>query len=134
MARPDAYASGLQWLVLIRNALRSTEATYPFLFYGYDWMAFAHLVIAISVVGPIRDPVRNKWVLQWLLICCVLVIPLALICGAIRAIPFWWRLIDCSFGVVGAVPLLYCLRVVSGLEASEIPEYRIAGTAPRRSS
>jgi hypothetical protein len=63
-----------------------------------------------------RDPVRNKWVLQWLLICCLLVIPLALICGAIRGIPFWWRLIDCSFGVVGAVPLIYCLKVIGRYE------------------
>ncbi len=29
----------------------------------------------------------------------VLVIPYALIFGAVRGIPFWWRLIDCSFGV-----------------------------------
>ncbi len=38
------------------------------------------------------------------------VIPLALICGPIRGIPFYWRLIDCSFGVVGFVPLWVCQR------------------------
>ena len=32
---------------------------------------------------------------------CLAVIPLALICGPIRGIPFYWRLIDCSFGVIG---------------------------------
>ena len=39
------------------------------------------------------------------MIACALVIPAALIMGAIRNIPIWWRLIDCAFGVVGIVPL-----------------------------
>jgi hypothetical protein len=37
-----------------------------------------------------------------------LVIPYALGFGALRGIPFWWRLIDCSYGVFGAIPLWYC--------------------------
>ena len=28
-----------------------------------------------------------------------------------------WRLIDCSFGVIGVVPLLYCLALLKRLEA-----------------
>ncbi len=115
-ASASDYSGGLHWLVQVRNALLATGKSYPFLFYGYDWMAFAHLVIAIAFVGPIKDPVRNKWVLQWALICCGFVIPLALICGAVRGIPSWWQLIDCSFGVVGAVPLIYCLRIIQKLE------------------
>jgi hypothetical protein len=47
------------------------------------------------------------------------VIPLAFICGPIRGIPFWWRVIDCSFGVFGALPLLYCLRLVRRMQASQ---------------
>jgi len=35
-----------------------------------------------------------------------------LICGAIRGIPFYWQIIDCSFGVFGAIPLIYCLRLL----------------------
>jgi hypothetical protein len=34
-----------------------------------------------------------------------------LISGPIRGVPFFWTLIDCSFGIVGAIPLLYCLRL-----------------------
>jgi len=45
------------------------------------------------------------------LIGCILVLPLALICGPLRGIPLYWRLIDCSFGVFGALPLLYCVRL-----------------------
>ncbi len=39
------------------------------------------------------------------MIACVLVVPLALICGPLRGIPFFWRLIDCSFGILGFIPL-----------------------------
>ena len=39
------------------------------------------------------------------------VILLALVCGPVRSIPFFWTLIDCSFGIIGAIPLLYCLRL-----------------------
>jgi len=106
-------AGGLSgWIAQVRDGLNATESAYPFLFYGTDWLAFAHLVIAILFIGPIRDPVKNVWVIQWGAIACILVIPLALICGAARGIPFEWRLIDCSFGVVGIIPLIVCLRAV----------------------
>jgi hypothetical protein len=28
-----------------------------------------------------------------------------------------WRLIDCSFGVIGAIPLVICRRMILNLEA-----------------
>jgi hypothetical protein len=46
------------------------------------------------------------------------VIPLALICGAVRHIPLGWQLMDCAFGVFGALPLLYCLRLTGSLEST----------------
>ncbi|HSH39366.1 MAG TPA: hypothetical protein VK993_11325 [Chthoniobacterales bacterium] len=64
--------------------------------YGTDWLAFGHIVIAIFFAGPLIDPVRNLWVIRAGQIACVLVIPLALVCGDIRGIPLWWRAIDCS--------------------------------------
>ncbi len=110
--------SGLPgWLVLIRDSLASTQANFPFLFYGYDWLAFAHLVIAVLFIGPFMEPVKNVWVIQWGMIACGLVLPLALVCGQFREIPFYWRLIDCSFGVVGIVPLYLCLRWIREIEA-----------------
>jgi hypothetical protein len=115
-ATPNEYSGLTHWIVTVRHALRETDAKYPFLFYGTDWLAFAHLMIAVAFLGPLRDPVRNKWVIDWGLICCAGVLPLALICGPLRGIPFTWRLIDCSFGIVGAIPLLLCRRYVSELE------------------
>jgi hypothetical protein len=104
------------WLERVHAALFDTDLHYPFLAYGTDWLAFAHLVLAIAFLGPLRDPVRNKWVLQFGVIACIAVIPLALIAGQVRGIPFPWRLIDCSFGVFGAIPLLICLNRVQHLE------------------
>jgi len=106
----------LHWLERVENAVADTNARYPFLAYGTDWLAFAHLVIAVAFVGPFIDPVRNKWVIQFGLIACAGVIPLALIAGAVRGIPLPWRLIDCSFGVFGAMPLWICMRAVRRLE------------------
>ena len=106
----------LPWIERVNDALRNTNVLYPFLAYGTDWLAFAHLVIAVAFIGPYIDPVRNKWVITFGLIACAGVIPLALIAGQIRGIPPPWRLIDCSFGVFGALPLLICRRSILALE------------------
>jgi hypothetical protein len=116
LSSPQEYSGLLFWVVKVRNGLRQTNAQFPFLAYGTDWLAFAHLMIAVAFIGPLREPVRNKWIVDWGLICCAAIIPLALICGPLRGIPFYWRLIDCSFGVVGAIPLLWCRRLIGELE------------------
>jgi hypothetical protein len=104
------------WIGKVHAALLDNNIRYPFLAYGTDWLGFAHLVLAAAFIGPLRDPVRNKWVLQFGLIACIAVIPFALITGPIRGIPLPWSLIDCSFGVFGAIPLLICLDRVKHLE------------------
>ncbi len=107
----------LPWVERVHEALSASNAKYPFLAYGTDWLAFAHLVIAIAFVGPFIDPVRNKWVITFGLIACAGVVPLALVAGPIRGIPFGWRLIDCSFGVIGCIPLLICRRAIAAIES-----------------
>jgi hypothetical protein len=104
------------WLRRVHTALAETDRQYPFLAYGTDWLAFAHLVIAIAFLGPLRDPVRNRWVLVFGVLACAGVVPLAFIAGPIRGIPLFWRCIDSCFGVFGAIPLLICLRLVRKLE------------------
>ena len=104
------------WILIVRDGLRESYAQYPWLAYGTDWLAFAHIIIAIFFIGPLIDPVRNIWVLRAGVIACVLVIPLALICGYIRQLPLGWRIIDCSFGVFGVIPLYYCLRLTRRIE------------------
>jgi len=107
----------VRWLVTVRDALIATNAKYPFLAYGTDWLAFAHLVIAVAFIGPLRDPVRNAWVVTFGLVACAAIVPLALIAGAIRGIPLYWRFIDCAFGVGGTALLWPCWRAIRELEA-----------------
>jgi hypothetical protein len=107
-----------QWLLRIRNALDDMQSRQPFLFYGTDWLAFGHFVIALVFIGAWHDPVRNRWLFDFGLIACVLVIPFALVFGGWRGIPLWWRLIDCSFGVFGFIPLWFCRRWTLELEKS----------------
>lgn len=107
------------WLEKVRLALADTSTHRPFLFYGTDWLAFGHIVIAVAFIGVLRDPVRNKWLFDFGLIACALVIPWAFVFGAMRGIPVWWRLIDCSFGVFGAVPLWWCRKWVKEREQTK---------------
>ncbi|HWC59748.1 MAG TPA: hypothetical protein VHC44_08645 [Verrucomicrobiae bacterium] len=104
------------WIVKVRDALDDTYAKYPFFGYGFDWLAFGHFAIAIAFIGALLDPVRNRWLYLFGMITCVLVIPYAMIFGGLRGIPFYWRLIDCSFGVVGFVPLWMCWKWTGELE------------------
>jgi hypothetical protein len=104
------------WLDKVYMALHQTNKDYPFLAYGYDWLAFAHFVLAILFIGPLKDPVKNKWVIEFGMLACLLIIPFALIAGHYRGIPIWWRLIDCSFGITGIIPLFICIRKINQLE------------------
>ncbi len=104
------------WIGKVYVALRDTNRHYPFVAYGYDWLAFAHLLFAIAFTVVLKDPVRNKWLVQFGCMACVLIFPLALIAGAVREMPLFWQLIDCSFGVIGLVPLTLCYRNIWALE------------------
>ncbi|MFE6199056.1 hypothetical protein [Streptomyces sp. NPDC057838] len=110
-----------EWIGRVREGLDQADAEYPFLLYGTDWLAFAHLVIAVAFYGPYRDPVRNIWVVEFGMIACAGIVPLALVCGPIRDIPFWWSVIDMAFGVFGVIPLYVVRRRIKLLEALTAP-------------
>jgi hypothetical protein len=94
-----------QWVVRINDAVQNGYGQYPFLAYGTDWLAFGHVAIALAFIGPLRDPIKNIWVIEFGMIACLLVIPWTLMFGVMREIPFFWQLIDMSFGILGIVPL-----------------------------
>ena len=100
-----AFPALLGWMDRINDGVQNGYGKYPFLAYGTDWLAFGHVAIAIAFVGVLRDPLRNIWVVNFGMIACLLVVPWTLIFGAIRGIPFFWQLIDMSFGILGIVPL-----------------------------
>jgi hypothetical protein len=105
-----------EWLQNVYAALVETNAKYPMLAYGFDWLAFAHIVIALAFIGPLKDPIKNKWIIDWAILSCFAVIPLAFICGPIRSIPMFHIIIDCAFGVIGLIPLLICRKMIQQLE------------------
>jgi hypothetical protein len=107
------------WLQTCYYALVDTNNKYPFLAYGYDWLAFAHFVIALSFIGPYRDPVKNIWIIDWQIICCIAVFPLALIAGPVREIPIFHIVIDCCFGLFGIIPLLICRKWIKQLAVTQ---------------
>jgi hypothetical protein len=111
-ANPETLTGLNHWIAYVRQGLVETDARFPFLAYGTDWLAFGHISIALLFLPTLRDPKRFEPVLQMGMVLCALVIPLAFICGPIRGIPFYWRLIDCSFGIFGAIPLLMALRIL----------------------
>lgn len=100
------------WILTLKCGLEDMHGHYPWIAYGTDWLAFGHITIALFFIGPLIRPAESRSVLYAGIAACVLIIPLALICGPIRGIPLYWRLIDCSFGVFGILPLLYCLRLL----------------------
>lgn len=119
------YSILYNWILKVLESMVEINRSHPFLAYGFDWLAFAHLIIAISFIGVYRKPVRNIWIVYWAMIACVAVIPLALICGHIREIPVFWRLIDCSFGVFGIIPLYILYIYIRKLQRILNLEYSI---------
>jgi hypothetical protein len=53
------------WISNVYQGLDETYTRYPFIAYGTDWLAFAHFAIAIAFIGPIKDPLRNIWVIEF---------------------------------------------------------------------
>jgi hypothetical protein len=105
------------WLTDVYGAVRYVNIAYPYLSYGTDWLAFAHLILALLFVGPLRDPLKNTWVIEFGIIAAISIFPLAFIAGEVRGIPIFWRLIDCSFGVIALTVLLPCYRMIKKLES-----------------
>jgi hypothetical protein len=104
------------WVNKVLIAYTKVKSEYPFILYGYDWLAFAHFIITILFIGPYKDPLKNIWVIQFGLIACILIIPLAGIAGYFRGIPIGWQLIDCSFGIIGFIPLWICYKLTKNLQ------------------
>lgn len=116
-ARYADFTGFRHWIAFVAHGLEETYARFPFIAYGTDWLAFGHLSIAVFFIRPLWKPLESDWVLKCGLICCAGILPLAFIAGSMRGIPIYWQLIDTSFGVFGAVPLLYCLKMSKEMQA-----------------
>ncbi len=113
---PAGYTGFPFWILTVRFGLEDVYDRYPWIGYGTDWLAFGHIAIALFFIGPFRNPATSRSTLYAGIAACGLVIPLAFVCGALRGIPVYWRMIDCSFGVLGSIPLIYCVRLLRYLD------------------
>lgn len=104
------------WLLRVYSAVKETNHTFPFLSYGTDWLAYAHIVIALLFIGPYRDPIKNIWVIEWAMLACLIILPVAIIAGSVRGIPSYHICVDCAFGIFGIIPLLIIRRNIRKLE------------------
>jgi len=117
-ARYREFTGLSHWIAYVNFGLEQTYAQFPYFGYGTDWLAFGHLASAAFFIRPLFKPLDSDWVLRTGLGICAAVIPAALIAGHFRGIPFAWRLVDCSFGIFGSLPLLYCLRLTRQMRQS----------------
>ncbi|MES2590030.1 MAG: hypothetical protein V4622_13710 [Bacteroidota bacterium] len=84
--------------------------------YGTDWLAFAHIIIALFFIPLFKNPIQHQINLKIGMLACIFVFPLAFICGPIRGIPFFHQIIDCSFGIIGFAFLYYINSLINTLK------------------
>lgn len=104
------------WLHKVLTALDYNTQHAPFLQYAFDWLAFAHVIIALFFIEAWRRPLDSEGILRCGLIASLAVLPFALLFGEWRAIPLPWRLGDCSFGIISLVLLLDIRRRIRDLK------------------
>jgi len=105
------------WIETLNTSISETYNTYPVMAYCMDWLSYACVVFAIFMIGAIKDPIRNIWIIQVYMIACILGFLLPFIAGPFREIPIFWRFIDSSFGIIGFLILLRPYMLFKKLEA-----------------
>lgn len=105
------------WIEHLNLAVSETYSSYPVIAYCMDWLVYVWVVFAIFLLGSIKDPVKNVWIIQVFMVACCLGFILPFIVGPIRDIPIFWRFVDASYGLVGLLFLLLPYRLIRKLEA-----------------
>lgn len=106
-----------EWIIKLNTTITQTP---DIMLYGTDWLAFAHIIISLFFIPVYIHPVKHKVNLIIGMTACILVFPLAFICGPVRGIPFFHQLIDCCFGVFGFLFLWMVYRKINKLEINTI--------------
>jgi hypothetical protein len=117
LSKPDALPQFLRdWWRYVDKGVKETTGNYPFMRYGFDWLAFAHLLIAIAFSGPLKDPIKNEWVVHWGMIASALSVVMAFAWEQFRDIPLWWSVIDASIAVIAYIVLWFCNKWIKTLK------------------
>ena len=117
LSKPDALPKFLRdWWMYVDKGLTETNNNYPFMRYGFDWLAFAHVLIAIAFIGPLKDPIKNQWIIIWGMIASLLSIVMAFGWERMRGIPVWWSCIDAAIALAAFIILLICNKWIQDLK------------------
>ena len=117
LSNPDSLPQSLrEWLTYVNNGIIDTDKNYPFMRYGFDWLAFAHVLIAIAFIGPLKDTIKNEWVVSWGIIASALSIVMALVWERLRDIPVWWSFIDTIIALIALIILWFCNNWIKQLK------------------
>ncbi|MBA2422277.1 MAG: hypothetical protein H0V61_03530 [Chitinophagales bacterium] len=108
----------VDWFNEVKVAITETAEKYPLVLYGYDWLGFAHFLIAFAFIGPLRDPIKNQWVVEWGMISSALTIAMSLVVEPMRNIPLFWSLIDATIGAGAFLILWLCNHWINQLRRS----------------
>lgn len=108
------------WFTYTSKGVNETNDKYPFMRYGFDWLAFAHLFIAIAFIGPLQDPVKNEWIVRWGMIVSAISVVMAFGWERVRAIPLWWSCIDASIAVAAFLILWLCNNWIKKLKLIQV--------------
>lgn len=120
----DFHGQIFSFMKHVQSGLLYNNTHFQFMAYGTDWLAFAHFMFALLFVGLLFDAERNRFILRFGMIACVLIIPTAIIFGEFREIPWIWRMIDCSFGVIGFAVLLKVEFLLNKLISIQSPSIK----------
>ena len=108
-----ATSHALMWLRHIQLQLGRDSHRHPMLHYGADLFAFVELAFALVLISPLRNPVRNQWVIQSGILACCCLIPFALILGPWHGLPMAWRIVSCVVALCGIAPLMLCRHYIT---------------------
>lgn len=106
-------SNSLLWLEHIQLQLGRNSRLHPMLHYGVDLVAFVELVFALALIGPLRTPIRNQWIIQVGILACGGLVPVALILGPWQGLPMAWQLVSCVASLCGAAPLMLCRHYIA---------------------
>ena len=108
-----------EWIENLYISVKETYTNYPAIAYCMDWLSYACVVFAIFMIGAIKDPVKNIWIIQAYMLACLLAAALPFIAGPFREIPIFWRFLDGSLGVIGFFVLLMPYKLTKSLASSQ---------------
>ena len=108
------------WIGVLNISVTDTYQKYPAMAYCMDWLAFAHVFIGLSVLGVIKNPVQNVWIIKTVIVTCLLMVPFAFLSGYLRGIPFSWCMVDSTFALLVLIPLTLALRSIKKFKCSQV--------------